>query len=67
MNLRVILMVLGWLWSKRNNLAELKIQLSEVISSIQVARQDKKITKQELMDIVEECEDVLNAIKGVIL
>ena len=64
---RTIWYIIGFLWTNRKRFGELKQQMEEVRLVVQKALEDKNMNKDELVDILMECRDVLDEAEKLII
>lgn len=64
---RKITILIGFLWRNRHRLSAIKTEIEEAINAVQLALEDKNITKDELKKIVKECKDILQIIETILI
>jgi len=65
--LKRILVILGFLWRNRRQLPVIRDEAIEVGLVVKQALEDKRITKTEFRDILEQVDEVLDELKGLLI
>ena len=64
---RTVMYIIGFLWTNRKRFGELKQQIDEVRAVVEKALEDRNLNKDELVDILMECRDVLDEAEKLII
>jgi len=64
--MKQVLAILWYLWSQRRYLSTLKDEIMDVYDKTKLALNDSRLSKEELLIIIEELNHVLNAIKPLL-
>ena len=65
--MRKWLVILGFLWKHRKQLGTIRDEIEEVFVVTKAALEDKKLTKDELKDVIKECMDVLKSLQSLLV
>ena len=60
--MRNILKIIGILWKYRSEFGMLRVEILELSKSVKTALQDKKLSKQEAVDILRNTDDILEIV-----